>query len=90
MKSSRMVVIVVGAIIAIFSGGAILGSYFPNASAYIAITGAAVGAVVLIFFGFTGHVVEKKVVETTKKPKAKKERKVEDEDPFEDISSGRR
>lgn len=89
MKSSRMFVIVVGVIIALFSGGAIFGSYFPNASVYIAITGAAVGAVVLIFFGFTGHEVEKKVVETKKAPKKKKETKVAEEDPFEDISSGR-
>ena len=89
MKNSRMFVIAVGAIIAVFCGGSILGSYIPNASAYIAITGISVGAVILILFGFTGHEVEKREVVTTKKPKKKKEKKVAEEDQFEDFSSGR-
>ena len=89
MKSSRFSVIIIGGIIFLISGGAAFGSYFPKMSLYLMIAGAAVAAVALILFGFTGHEVEKKVVETTKKPKKKKEKKVAEEDQFEDFSSGR-
>lgn len=89
MKDSRLTVIGIGVVALLVSGGAAFGSYFPNKSLYITIAIASVAAVALIFFGYTGHVVEKKVVETTKKPKQKKERKVAEDDPFEDVSSGR-
>ena len=91
MKSSRKFVMVLAGVVAMFSGGAILGSYMPESTdLYVLVTVAAVAAAALIFFGFTGYEVERKVVETTKKPQTKKERKVADEDPYEDISSGRR
>ena len=89
MKSSRKFVIVCSGIAALFFGGAILGSYLPESGKlYILVTAAAVATAALIYFGFTGNEVEKKVVETTKKPQNKKEKKVADDD-FVDLSSGR-
>lgn len=90
MKNSRLVVISIGVMIAIASCGAVYGSYFPNENLYLMIAIAAVCAIVFILFGYSGHVVEKKVVETTRKPRPKKERNVAEEDSFENISSGRK
>ena len=89
MKDSRLTVIGIGIVALLVSGGAIMGSYFPNKSMYITIAIASVAAVALIFFGYTGHEVEKKVVETRKKPPKKKEKKYVEDDPFENVSSGR-
>ena len=89
MKSSRFYFMVFAGVIALVTGGAAGGSYFPNLTLYSIIAAAAVGAIILIVFGFTGHEVEKREVVITKKPKNKKEKKVAEDDSFEDISSGR-
>ena len=54
MKGSRKFVIIGLLLIALFFGGAILGSFIANAMMYLIIGVVAVAAALLIVFGYTG------------------------------------
>ena len=54
MKNSRLVVIIIGAMVVLASGGAVAGSYYPNENLYLMIAIAAVCAIVFILFGYMG------------------------------------
>lgn len=54
MKLSRQFVIIGLLLIALFCGGAILGSFISNAITYLIIGVAAIVATLLIVFGYTG------------------------------------
>lgn len=96
MKGSRKFVIGGLLLVALFCGGAILGSYLPAITTYLTITVTAIAAAILILYGYTGHRVKKKVVTTTTQPKTRKSKPAPDttieetgEEDFEDVFSGR-
>lgn len=54
MKNSRKYIIIALLAVALFMGGAVLGSVIPNVLTFAMIGAAAVAAALLIFFGYTG------------------------------------
>lgn len=88
MKNSRKFTLGMLAVLAVFAGGAILGSCFPNKMIYTAIVIAAIVASILILYGYTGQTVKKRSQPKKKERPASSTRVEETTDGFADVYSG--